>query len=153
MATHFHMSLVYQARRAGGLDAKVRDLEVLKAAGVNIVAPIDSAPDYSRFRSQADYYETARRQSDKNFLVMPNEEVLRGELATQLGGHSDVLVSHPVFWSHGRATGQALVENNSTYGKIYHVGTPADMMEMAHRENLLLYMPHPRSKGSTGFPE
>ena len=36
---------------------------------------------------------------------------------------------------------------------MYHVGSPADMMEMAKRENVLIFMPHPRSKGSTGFPE
>ena len=41
MATHFHMGLVRRARQAGGLDAKVSDLEVMKAAGIKIVAPID----------------------------------------------------------------------------------------------------------------
>jgi hypothetical protein len=153
MATHFHMGLVPQLRRAGGFDAKLRDLEVLKSAGINIVAPIDSAGGNTRLRSLADYYEAARRQSGKAFLVMPNEEVLRGELARLLGGHSDVILSHPVFWSQGRAAGQPMVESNATYGKVYYIGTPADMMEMAHRENLLIYMPHPRSKGSTGFPD
>jgi hypothetical protein len=33
------------------------------------------------------------------------------------------------------------------------VGGVEDMMEMAHRENILIYMPHPRSKGSAGFPD
>ena len=64
-----------------------------------------------------------------------------------------MLISHPVFWTQGRAAGQSLVEDNSTYGHIYHVGTTADMMEMAHREDIQIYMPHPRSKGSTGFPD
>ena len=41
MATHFHMGLVRKAELAGGPNAKVPDLEVLKAAGVAIVAPID----------------------------------------------------------------------------------------------------------------
>jgi hypothetical protein len=27
------------------------------------------------------------------------------------------------------------------------------MMEMAHRENMLIYLPHPRSKGSAGYPD
>jgi hypothetical protein len=84
---------------------------------------------------------------------MPNAELLRGEVARGLGGHSDLLISHPVFWSQGRTAGQPLVEVNPTYGNVYHVGSTADMMEMAHRENLLIYMPHPRSKGSTGFPD
>ena len=27
------------------------------------------------------------------------------------------------------------------------------MMEMTEAENMLIYMPHPRSKGSTGYPD
>jgi hypothetical protein len=45
-----------------------------------------------------------------------------------------------------------LVEDDPKYGHVYHLGTVADMTEMTHRENLLIYMPHPESKGSTGFP-
>ena len=52
-----------------------------------------------------------------------------------------------------RAAGQPLVENHPKYGKVYHLGSTADMMEMTHRENMLIYMPHPRSKGSAGFPD
>jgi hypothetical protein len=234
MATHFHMGLTGKAQRAGGIDSKVPDLEVLKAAGITIVAPIDGGglasatpseagrggqaddskwlqwtrglgapPDLvidealafagvtraalhlpapgevspaasaarggrggggSRgvrgrgssadpYRGEAQYYETARRQSDRNFTVMPNAELLRGEVARDLGGHSDLLISHPVYWTQGRAPGQPLMEDNATYGHVYHVGSADDMMEMTHRENLLIYMPHPRSKGSTGFPD
>ena len=211
MATHFHMGLTGRLRRAGGLDAMIPDLEVMKAAGITIVAPIDGgagfAPEgagegggprgmapiddpkwfhWSRdlgaaadaqetirggavaarpravaggrgavdpYKSQADYYETARRQSDKNFIVMPNTELMRGDVSRTLGGHSDILVSHPVYWTQGRAEGQPLAEDHPVYGKVYHLGTTADMMEMVRRENLLIYMPHPRSKGSAGFPD
>ena len=243
MATHFHMGLTGKAQRAGGIDSKVPDLEVLKAAGITIVAPIDGGgvvsataaattaatggrggqvddakwlqwtrglgapadlvvdaalafagvtraslhlPDAADippalpaaggrgargaggggrgarggrassadpYRGQALYYETARRQSDRNFVVMPNTELLRGEVARDLGGHSDLLISHPIFWTQGRAPGQPFVEDNATYGHVYHVGGVEDMIEMAHRENILIYMPHPRSKGSTGFPD
>jgi hypothetical protein len=230
MATHFHMGLVGKVRAAGGPQAKVSDLEVLRAAGINIVAPIDggtgaaalevapeAAPGAGRganagrggapvddarwmqwsrglgappdlilddalaytginrseirfpadaeehaarasrgtpdpYRSQAVYYETAKRQSDQNFVVMPNTETMRGPIARNLGGHSDLLISHPVYWTQERAAGQPLVEDNPTYGHVYHLGSVADMMEMTHRENLLIYMPHPESKGSTGFP-
>jgi hypothetical protein len=204
MATHFHMGLTGKAQRAGGLDAKVPDLEVLKAAGINIVAPIDggglvtggsggqvddpkwlqwtrglgappelvvaealnyagvtraapaipaAATSTNPYRGLALYYEAARRQSGANFTVMPNAELLRGEIARDLGGHSDLLISHPIFWTQGRAPGQLLVEDDATYGHVYHVGGVEDMMEMAHRENILIYMPHPRSKGSAGFPD
>ena len=232
MATHFHMGLTAKAARAATTDGRVPDLEVLNAAGINIVGPIDAPavaasatavaaggrggqvddpkwlqwtrglgappelivdealafagvtraelrlppaappilvtgfvaagrgaaspvrgvlPDI--YRGEANYYETARRQSGSSFVVMPNTELLRGEVARGLGGHSDMLISHPVYWTQGRAPGQPLVEEHPVYGHVYHVGGVEDMIEMAHRERILIYMPHPRSKGSTGFPD
>jgi hypothetical protein len=237
MATHFHMGMMRKLIAAGGLDAKIPDLEVLRAAGVTIAAPIDGGgasvpvradPDaipgiddpkwfhWTRglgappelniygdtlgttfvatreaaeaaarsgrggagqrgaegrgagagrggrgaasenrdpFAAQAQYYQAAARQSSATFVVMPNAEIMRGDVARDLGGHSDVLFSHPVYWTQGREPGQPLSEPDPVHGTIYHIGTTADMMEMTHRENLLVYMPHPRSKGSTGFPD
>jgi len=205
MATHFHMGLVRQARVGGGADAQVADLEVMKAAGITIVAPIDGGGGFTPpptpgnppgvddpkwfkwtrglgetadrdetvpgrraggggggggprgggdpLKSLAEYYNVAKRHSDAQFIVMPNAEIMRGSVARELGGHSDLLFSHPVYFLQGRKEGQPLVEDNATYGKVYHIGTTADMMEMAKREQILLYMPHPRSKGSTGFPD
>jgi len=221
MATHFHMGMVARLHHVGGLDARIPDLEVLKAAGVNIVAPIDGGGGFAAaafsdsgipgvddpkwfqwsrglgapvstdggtgrsegggrrggagggrgatgggrgrssggagatdpYQGQSEYFEAAKRQSDRNFVVMPNTEFMRGEVSRTLGGHTDILLSHPVYWSQGRTSGQPLVEDHPTYGKVYHVGTVADMMEMLRRENMLIYMPHPRSKGSAGFPD
>jgi hypothetical protein len=156
MATHFHTAMLGRIRRHGGsLDTRLHDFDVVKAAGVNIFAPIDGSglgfgmPREDRLKTLADYYEAARRHSDKQFLMMPNEEGAAGGL----GGHNDLLISHPLFWLQGRAAGEPLVEDHPTYGKVYRVGSPADMMEMARRENLLIFMPHPRSKGSTGYPD
>ena len=155
MATHFHTAMVGRLRRLGGLDARLPDLDVVKAAGINIFAPIDGSglgfgsPREDRLKTLADYYEAARRHSDKNFLIMPNEEGGAGGL----GGHNDLLVSKPVYWLQSRKEGQPLVADHPTYGKVYNIGSPADMMEMARRENLLVFMPHPRSKGSTGYPD
>ena len=64
-----------------------------------------------------------------------------------------MLISKPVFWDYNRPAGKPFVETLPGYGKVYHVGGPADMMELAKIENMLIYMPHPRSKGSTGFPD
>ena len=155
MATHFHTAMVGRLRRLGGLDARLPDLDVVKAAGINIFAPIDGSglgfgsPREDRLKTLADYYEAARRHSDKNFLIMPNEEGGAGGL----GGHNDLLISKPVYWLQSRKEGQPLVADHPTYGKVYNIGSPADMMEMARRENLLVFMPHPRSKGSTGYPD
>jgi hypothetical protein len=155
MATHFHTAMVGRLRRLGGLDARLPDLDVVKAAGINIFAPIDGSglgfgtPREDRLKTLADYYEAARRHSDKNFLIMPNEEGGAGGL----GGHNDLLISKPLYWLQARKEGQPLVADHPTYGKVYNIGSPTDMMEMARRENLLIFMPHPRSKGSTGYPD
>ncbi len=95
MATHFHTSSVEPACDAeGSLDAKLPDLEAIKGAGINIFARSTAVGLGSdacaaiAFRAQFDYYEIARRNSDKNFLFMPNEESSAGNI----GGHEDVLV-------------------------------------------------------------
>ncbi len=163
MATHFHAGLVRRLQLSGGLDNILPDFEAMKSAGVTVYAPIDgggvgmvvpggTAPR-DRLETLADYYQVARLHSDKNFLIMPNEEIFGGPPTEGFGGHHDLLISHPVFWTQTRAAGQPFVENNAKYGKVYHVGSPADLIEMSHRENLILYMPHPRSKGSTGYPD
>ena len=43
--------------------------------------------------------------------------------------------------------------NVAPSGKVYHVGSPADLLEMAKQENVIISMPHPRTKGSAGYPE
>jgi hypothetical protein len=148
---------------SGGLDNLLPDFEAMKTAGVTVFAPIDGGgvgmvvpggtTPRDRLEALADYYQVARLHSDKHFLVMPNEEIFGGPPTEGFGGHHDLLISHPVFWTPKRDAGQPLVENDRKYGKVYHVGSPADLIEMAHREDLILYMPHPRSKGSTGYPD
>ena len=91
----------------------------------------------------------ARRKSDKGFLVMPDQEFYN----SPLGGHTDLLFSHPVYWTQGRREGQPLVENDPKYGKVYHIASADDLIEMARREDVLISMPHPRTKGSTGYPD
>ena len=93
--------------------------------------------------------EGARRHSDSNFLVMPDQEYY----GSPLGGHTDLLFSHAVYWTGGRAPNQPLVDNDPKYGKVYHIGSASDLMEMARREDVLINMPHPRTKGSTGYPD
>jgi hypothetical protein len=148
MASHFHMDLGQRTRASGSLDTRLPDLVALRAAGINIVSPTDRPNAASRLNILSDYYEVARRHSDKDFLIMPNEEV-----SEMLGGHWDILLSKPLFWTRDRKPGQPLVEEHPVYGKLYRTGSPADIMEMARRENALIFMPHPRTKGSTGFPD
>jgi hypothetical protein len=157
MANHFHTALTRRYEALGFL----HDFQVAKAAGVNIFAPIDGdggaqGGGAERLKGLDDYYKIARLYSDKNFIMMPNEEIAFGQttkIGRLLGGHNDLFVSHPVYWTATREPNQPLVEEDPKYGRLYHIGTPADLMEMAHREDLILYMPHPRSKASNGFPD
>ncbi len=148
MASHFHKDLGARLLESGSLDTKLPDLEALRGAGINIVGPTDRPNSPDRLEVLAAYYEGARRHSDKDFLVMPNEEV-----SALLGGHWDILFPKPVFWTRDRAEGQPFVEQHPTYGQIYRVGSAEDVMEMVARENALIFMPHPRTKGSTGYPD
>ena len=70
-----------------------------------------------------------------------------------MGGHYDVLFSRPTYWTPRRNEGEPLVELHPRYGEVYHLGEPEDLMAMAERENALVSLPHPRSKGSTGYPD
>ena len=182
LATHFHTGMVRRLQMVGGLDQTIPDFDLMKGAGVDIFAPIDGgggggagagdlavppgggrggrggAPAAAqaggfgrgdRLKNLELYYQAAKIHSDKNFLILPDEENTAGNL----GGHTDFLLSHPVYWTPTRAAGQPFVEDHPTYGKVYHVGSRDDAMEMAKRENMLVFMPHPRSKGSTGYPD
>ena len=127
MATHFHTAMVGRLRRLGGLDVRLPDFDVMKAAGVNIFAPIDGSglgfglPREDRLKTLADYYEAARRHSDKNFLIMPNEEGAAGGL----GGHNDLLDLEAGLLAAGPATPDSrFVEDHPTYGKVYNIGSP-----------------------------
>lgn len=152
MAHHYHMDLGERLLEAGSLDADIPDLDAIKAAGITIASQVSSV-NSARFRPDAldvirASVEGARRHSDSNFLVMPSQEFY----GSPLGGHTDLLFSHPVYWT-GRQPGQPFTEQQPGYGTVYHVGSADDLMAMARREHMLINMPHPRTKGSTGFPD
>jgi hypothetical protein len=155
MGSHYHVGFVERLEKSGSLDTRLNDIDAAKGIGINIYGIIDSSAlgRKNRFEAQAKYYEAARRHSDKTFLIMPNEEVTGGPMAYELGGHNDLMISKPIYWNLKRTADQPLVEPDPKFGQVYYLRSAADMMEMARRENLVLFEPHPRSKGSTGFPD
>ncbi len=148
MANHFHMDFGARLLQSGSLDTPLPDLEALRAAGINIVSPTDRPNGEDRLEVLAASFEGARRHSTANFLVLFAEEV-----SALLGGHWDLLFPKPVFWTRERTDDQPFEDEHPTHGTLYRVGTPADMMELVRRENGLIFMPHPRTKGSTGYPD
>ena len=158
MTHHYHMRFGLRLLAEAGPDAEIEDLRALKSVGINIVRPVDNVgtgggagnrPAADTLRMIAASVEGARRHSDKDFLVMADQEFY----GSVLGGHTDLLFSHPVFWTYGRTAGQPLVEDDPKYGKVYHIGAADDLMEMVKREDIMMSMPHPRTKNNAGYPD
>jgi hypothetical protein len=105
-------------------------------------------PGPLRFKEQKVYFEGCRRVSDTGFLMIPGEEP-----DATLGGHYMFVLPHPVFWSHGPATGLPFQENNPTYGKVYHASTPSEELQLLTEQDGLMWQTHPRTKGSAGYPD
>lgn len=173
MNHHYHMDMGQRLLQEGSPDVKLPDLSALKALGINIVSPVDSmiltgftgsgAPSSAtgpeaidqriaqnrRKRAIMDMAMAgARAHSDQGFLILPSQELFNGPL----GGHTDFIFSHRVVWDE-RLPGQAFEEGASGADKVYHIGSADDLMRMARAENAIIVMPHPRTKGSTGFPD
>jgi hypothetical protein len=156
MVDHFHISLTDRLRASGSLDTLVQELPAMKALGLNVVALMDfhadklhpRDPGPLRLQDQKDYFEAARRHSDQDFLVIPSEEP-----NAYLGGHYAILTARPVFWTMVRQAEQPLTEEVSGYGKVYHAGSAADVLAMVEREDGFIWQAHPRTKGSTGYPD
>lgn len=164
MNHHYHMDLGQRLIDAGSTDEKLPDLVALKALGINIVSQIDSVffqppvtagspPPTGRSRPDqlpitAASIQGALTHSDKDFLVMANQEVY----GSPLGGHTDLLFSRPVYWDSRKAD-QPFKEAHPNYGNVYHIGNADDFLRMAREEDILISMPHPRAKGSTGYPD
>lgn len=93
-------------------------------------------------------HEETARLSDADFLLLPGEEP-----NVHLGGHWMSLFPKPVYWTHDRKPGQPFVESDPALGKLYHVGSAADVLALMEAEKGLMWTAHPRIKGSTGFPD
>jgi hypothetical protein len=156
LVNHFHISFTDQLRAAGSLDALVQDLPAMRSLGLDIVNLMDfhsdklhpRDPGPLRLADQKDYFEAARRHSDRDFLIIPGEEP-----NAYLGGHYSILTARPVYWTMVRQPGQPFTEEVAGYGRVYHAGSAADVHEMVDREKGLIYQAHPRTKGSTGYPD
>ena len=64
----------------------------------------------------------------QDFLVLPNQE----HYGSPVGGHTDLLFSHPVYLDAGPCRQPAARRRqHPKYGKVYHIGSADDLMEMA----------------------
>ena len=107
-----------------------------------------SDPGPIRLAEMDSYFEACRRHSDRDFLLLPGEEA-----NAHLGGHYTLLFPKPVYWTKVRGEGQVFSEEHPQFGTVYHTGSAADMLEMMQRESGLAWQAHPRTKGSTYYPD
>jgi hypothetical protein len=154
---HFHMDYNEQLRDLKTLDYNPSWLPVFRGLGINVVYlgdfhddsdPRDPGP--KRLLEQKVYFEGTQRVSDKNFLVIPAEEV-----NSFLGGHWYLMMPKPVYFTHSgpRPASQPFEENDPAYGHVYHLGSPEDVMKMVNQEKSILWTAHPRTKSSETYPD
>jgi len=151
---HFHTHFNEMLSDAGTIDMWPNWLPAFRALGVNIAMMSDfhsdghpKDPGPLRLAEQKVYFDGCRRHSDKEFLIMPGEEP-----DAYFGGHYTMIFPRPVYWTHVRKPGQPLSEQQER-GKVYHIGSAADELEMLQKEGGLVWQAHPRTKGSTYHPD
>jgi hypothetical protein len=149
VAPHWHYAYTVQAMEKG--DDWVPPFKpVLKAMGVDAAVIMEFHGDGHprdltdvRLKELEAMYRATRAQSDANFLLIPAEEA-----NVHLGGHWALWFPKPVRWYMDRPAGTEFFRDG-----VYHIGNAHELLEMARREGGYMYQTHPRTKGSTGFPD
>lgn len=154
LSTHWHLADTVQAM-ANGFQWTPPFKPVLKAMGVDASMIMDFHGDGHpgdltdvRLDELDAYFRALRGQSDRDFLLIPAEEA-----NVHLGGHWSVVFPKPVYWFMNRPKDGAFVMQHAKYGKVYSTANAQEMLELVRREGGYMYQTHPRTKGSTGFPD
>ena len=151
LLSHIHPPFSNELRDFGTLDLQSPWIPAVKARGVDIAMvadrgsslPNDVGP--ARYPRLLHHYEAARRHSDVDFAIISGEEQTRN-LPEGGAGHWISYFPKPVLWSQTRTEGQPLVEEDPVYGRVYHVGGDADILDLLKRENGAAWMAHQRTK-------
>ncbi len=151
---HWHLAYTVQAMEKG-LDWQPPFKPVMQSVGIDSAMIMDfhgdgHAADLTdvRLHELDEYYKACRAQSDSSFLLIPSEEA-----DIYLGGHWGLVFPHPVYWMQNRKPDQPFVTPDSKYGKVYRVNSAEDMWRVVKAEDGFAYQTHPRTKGSTGYPD
>ncbi|MDQ6676285.1 MAG: hypothetical protein M3Z09_03210 [Acidobacteriota bacterium] len=153
-APHWHYAYTVQAMEHGNSWTPPFK-PVLEGMGVNIAMIMDFHGDGHpadtgeiRLKELKAYFDACRAQSNSKFLLIPSEE-----MNTYLGGHWGIVFPKPVYWFMKRKPGEPFETKDPKYGTVYHVGDEKDAIALLRAENGYMYQTHPRTKGSTGFPD
>jgi hypothetical protein len=164
--SHWHMAtaMAALAEKAKGGTRTLPDLvPMFKNMGVEIVHlaefhgdghPQDPGP--VRLHEMEEMFAECARLSDGEILFLPGEEAniaLGDARPGKEAGHWLYLFPRPVYWTMKRGPEQPFAENQSTLGKVYHVGTGHDMVKLIEQEGGLAWTSHARIKGSSWTPD
>jgi hypothetical protein len=149
VAPHWHFAYTVQAMEKG-VDWAPPFKPVLKAMGVDAAIIMEfhgdghpRDPGEVRLKELEAMDRACRAQSDAQFLLMAGEEA-----NVHLGGHWALMFPKLVRWFMDRPPGTEFYRDG-----VYHVGSARELLEMVRREGGYMYQTHPRTKGSTGFPD
>jgi len=156
MASHFHNEFITKVVLAGQpVPEEPAFVKYFKEAGINIVHLAEfhgvghpKGPDEQRLKELDALFAQCRRLSNDRFLLLPGEEP--NEF---FGGHWLAFFPRPVYWIMAHHPGDAFVTNDPVRGKVYRIGNAREMLDLLERERGLAWTAHPRTKGSTGYPD
>lgn len=153
-APHWHLAYTAQALE-NGLDWVPPFKPVLKAMGVDAAMIMDFHGDLHpadltelRLRELDAYFRACRAQSAADFLLIPAEEA-----NVHLGGHWALVFPKPVRWFMNRKPGEPFRTDDPKYGTVYRIANASELLNMVRAEGGYMYQTHPRTKGSTGYPD
>ncbi len=153
-APHWHLAYTVQAR-SHGFDWTPPFKPAMQAIGLDAAMIMDFHGDghpadngTTRLEELRDYFRACAAQSDPNFLLIPAEEA-----NVHLGGHWALVFPKPVYWHMSRQPNQPFIAHDPTFGTVYNVGDAEEMWDLVTREHGYAYQTHPRTKGSTGYPD
>ena len=158
VAGHFHFRFNEMLRDSHDMDLMPDWVPGYRALGINVIYlgdfhddsdPRDPGP--KRFAEEKIYFDGAQRMSDKNFLVIPAEEV-----NSFLGGHWYMMSPKPIYFSHAEpdpAFPQPFEQTIPVYGEVYHLRSAEDVLRFMNQTNSIIWTAHPRTKGSTNYPD
>jgi hypothetical protein len=153
-APHWHLAYTVQAI-AKGPDWVPPFKPVMKAMGIDAAMIMDFHGDGHpadltnvRLEELDAYFRVTRAQTDPKFLLIPAEEA-----NVHLGGHWAIVFPKPVYWHMNRKADTPFQESDPRYGKVYNIANEKELLDMVRLENGFMYQTHPRTKGSTGFPD
>jgi hypothetical protein len=156
MSSHFHNEFVMNVVQAGKTIPDTPSfMKVFQKTGIDIVhlgefhyTAHPKGPDSLRLQELNALFQQCRRLSSSKILILPGEEP--NEF---LGGHWMQMFPKPVYWIMSRKEDQPMITEHPQFGKVYRIANANEMLDLLEKENGLAWTAHPRTKGSTGYPD